>query len=90
MLEQWLSDPSKIGATVLLLGAVYSFARGFVVPRWTFDLFIQEHQKALDRVMADCQRHKDMNERLLRSNDKALSAGDAVAQVAATVVQKQS
>ena len=88
MIENWFNDPSKVGATVLLLAAVYAFARGLVVPRWTFDLMLQSADKSLTRAIEDCQRHKDMNERLLRQNERALSAGEATAAVAAQAIQK--
>ena len=88
MLEHWLDDPSKVGATVLLVSAVYAFARGLVVPRWTFDLFIQQADRTLQRSLEDCQRHKDMNERLLRQSERALSAGEATADVAARAIAK--
>jgi len=88
VIEHWFSDPSKVGATVLLLAAVYAFGRGLVVPRWTFDLMQTNADKALERALEDCQRHKDMNERLLRQNERALSAGEATAEVAAQVIHK--
>ena len=89
MLEKWFDDPSKIGATLLLISAVIAFARGLVVPRWTFDLFIQQADTALKRAIDDCQQHKDMNERLLRQNERALSAGEATAEVASRAIQKR-
>jgi len=89
MLEKWFNDPSKVGATILLISAVLAFARGLVVPRWTFDLFIQQAEEALKRAIEDCQRHKDMNERLLRQNERALSAGEATAEVASRAISKR-
>lgn len=88
MLEHWFEDPSKVGATALLISAVFAFARGLVVPRWTFDLVMQQADKTLQRALEDCQRHKDMNERLLRQAERALSAGEVTAEVAARAISK--
>jgi hypothetical protein len=87
VLEQWLSDPSKIGATLLLLAAVAAFYKGYVVPRWTHDAaivactkekdtFIAELQAQLGRERAEKAEFKAMVLRTVEVSERALRTAE--------------
>lgn len=88
MVEQWFSDPGKIGATVLLMTAIVAFYRGWVVPRWTYDLMQTLTKEQLTRALDDCKVHKDMNLRLLEQMERAVTATQSTANAAISVVRK--
>lgn len=85
MIEQWLSDPSKVGATVLLLAAIAAFYKVLILPRQThveaIAQIVSSHKDAVERLEADIKREREENERLralLNRNvdvvDKSLNA----------------
>lgn len=78
MLENWFSDPGKVGATALLMGAVWAFAVGRVVPRWMFDL-----------VRADCEKYKDLSDRLLQQIERSSQVSQSAAEVAAKAIERK-
>jgi len=88
MVESWFSDPSRVGATILLMTAVVALARGWVVPRWTHDAALTQAQRELDRAVSDCQTHRDMNIRLLGQMERAVSVAEVTADTAAKVARK--
>jgi len=77
MLEGWFNDPSRVGATVLLLAAVFSFWKGLVVPRWIFD-----------KAVSDCAEYKARNDRLLDQLERQVSVAEISATTAARVARK--
>jgi len=77
MLENWISDPSKVGATALLVWGCYAFWKGLIVPRWTYDALKEE-----------CDLYRERNNRLLTSMEQQLGIAERTADVAANVVKK--
>lgn len=53
MLEQWIQDPSKVGATVLLLGAILALMKGWVVPGIHHQSVIQLYEKRIEKLTAE-------------------------------------
>lgn len=85
MLEQWLSDPGKVGATALLLAAIAAFYKVLILPRQThieaIAQIVTSHKDVVTKYEADIKREREENERLralLNRNvdvvDKSLNA----------------
>lgn len=74
MFEELLKDPSKVGATFLLLAAVAAFFREWIVPGTV-------HSRAIAKLEAERDEFKDMAMRGLeltrRTIDVAQRAKDA-------------
>lgn len=73
MLEEWLKDPSKIGATVLLVAAVTAFFREWIIPgvRYTRDLAEKDAQigRCEERIAKLEAERADLKGMLQRSID---------------------
>ena len=67
MIETWFSDPSKVGATVLLMTAIWALVHEWVVTG-------RAHRRELDRVEArrieDAKKSQEREERLLVERDE--------------------
>lgn len=68
MIEQWLSDPSKVSALVLMAIAVVAFYKVLVLPRQThveaIAQLVSSHKQAVDRYELDLRREREENDRL--------------------------
>lgn len=76
MLEEWLRDPSKVTAFSLLAAAVLSYHRGWVVARWNHDQTVAFYEKEQGRVVMDCDKHREMNIRLLDELQKVTAIAE--------------
>lgn len=82
MLDQWLSDPSKVGATVVLVAIVYAFYKVHVLPRQTHDATVLQivtaHKDAIRKLEEDLSREraekKELKDLLYRNFDVADAA----------------
>lgn len=82
MLEHWLNDPGKVGATGLLLAAIGALYFGKVVPRWTYDAAILALKEQLKRALDDCSTQKNLNIRLLEQMERRDANMEIIAQSA--------
>jgi hypothetical protein len=65
VLEEWLRDPSKATAFSLMVAAILSYHRGWIVARWNHDQTVGFYEKEQVRITTDCEKHREMNVRLL-------------------------
>lgn len=78
-MEQWFSDPSRVGATVLLMAGIVAFYKVYILPRATHDetvarivasyketiaQLIVAHAETVSRVSSDLDRERAENQRL--------------------------
>jgi hypothetical protein len=68
VIEQWFSDPSKVGATALLLVAIVAYHKGWVVARWQYD-----------DAEGRCKTEREGRERLLEQLEKIAAASNVLA-----------
>lgn len=78
MLEKWFADPSTVGATLLLMGAVVAFYRGMVVPRWAYDA-------ALAFKDRECDYQKRLTEQLFEQLGRSVNMAEKTVETAKTV-----
>lgn len=90
MLEQWISDPGKVGATAMLLAAIGALYWGKIVPRWTYDAMLSNMEKQLARREEDCNTLTEMNKRMLEQAQRRdeIAAATAEAAIKATKARR--
>lgn len=71
MIEQWFSDPSRVGATVLLMTAIVAYHRGWIVARWQYD-----------KLETQCKLERDARERVLNRFEQSLDVAAVATQTA--------
>jgi hypothetical protein len=85
MLDTLLKDPTVLGATGLLILAVFALYKGFVVPRWTYDSMLIFKEKEISTASNDCKFQREMNERLLSQLERTVTVAEVTANTASKV-----
>ena len=73
MIEQWFADPSKVGATVVLLGLIYALIKGMLVTAGHLSEVVGAHDKrvielaaAYDKRIIELTKDRDDYKGMLR------------------------
>jgi hypothetical protein len=82
MIEQWFADPAKVGASALMLVAIFAFYKGLVVPRWSYDAALSIRDGAIERLTREKDEYRAIifqsigtTEQAIRVADKATTKG---------------
>lgn len=101
MLDQWMADPSKVGATALLVMAVLAFYKVLIVPRQTHDATIAQliaaHKDVITKLETDIERERREKDefkalvfRQLEVTNKALNTAEKAQQMRSSTLGKRS
>jgi hypothetical protein len=72
VIEQWLSDPSKVGATVVLVAAIVALLRGMVVTAGHHAQVVAALQLQIEELKKDKKEFKDLLFVFTDTNERAL------------------
>lgn len=68
ILNKWLENPNAVGGVALLVLAVASFVKGWIVPKWSYDAVVtscSDLKKERDEFKAMALRNVDLTDRAL-------------------------
>lgn len=68
IVEHWLSDPTKVTASALMMLAILAFYKVLILPRQThleaIAQLVASHKEAIAKLESDLQREREENSRL--------------------------